>query len=170
MKYKKLKVSATLLLGLGLISVQAQTMYVKESSGTQTAYDLTSIQKMTFSGGNTSIQKTDNSTSSFALSEISYINFEDLITSVEEPAGLGNFTGLTAYPNPVSDVLSIDLSSLKNKQGALIIRALDGSTVLTQQTKGTANETVNLRRLTAGVYYCQFANENEIKTVKIIKH
>lgn len=169
MKHKKMKVSAVLLLGLGLTSVQAQTMYVKESSGTQTAHDITNIQTMTFSGGNASIQKTDNSTASFALSEISYINFEYLLTNIEEPAGLENLTRLTAYPNPVSDILSIDLSSLKNKQGILTVLALDGSTVLTQPTQGTANEMVNLSSLTAGVYYCQFANGNEIKTVKIIK-
>lgn len=38
MTHKKLKFSAVLLLGLGLTGLQAQTMYVKESSGTQTAY------------------------------------------------------------------------------------------------------------------------------------
>ena len=50
MRPKKVKLSAVLLLGLGLSSIQAQTMYVKKSNGTQTAYPLNSIRKMTFSG------------------------------------------------------------------------------------------------------------------------
>src|SRR5690554_5092155 len=60
MRHKRLKLSAVLLLGLGLTGLQAQTMYVKESSGTQTAYALSNIQKMSFSSGNLTVTKTDN--------------------------------------------------------------------------------------------------------------
>ncbi|MEY3451220.1 MAG: hypothetical protein RL711_1046 [Bacteroidota bacterium] len=49
MRQKRLKLSAVFLLGLGLTGLQAQTMYVKEKSGTQTAYTLSSLRKMTFS-------------------------------------------------------------------------------------------------------------------------
>lgn len=55
MRHKRLKLSAVLLLGLGLTGLQAQTMYVKESSGTQTAYTLSNIQKMSFSSGNLTV-------------------------------------------------------------------------------------------------------------------
>ena len=77
MRHKKLKLSAVLLLGLGLTSLQAQTMYVKESSGTQTAYTLSNVRKMTFSGGNATVQKTDNSTGVYAMSGLKYLSFED---------------------------------------------------------------------------------------------
>jgi len=40
MKCRKLKLITLLLLGVGLTGLQAQTMYVKENSGTQTAYTL----------------------------------------------------------------------------------------------------------------------------------
>lgn len=167
MRHKKLKLSGVLLLGLGLTSVQAQTMYVKESSGTQTDYSLSSIRKITFSGGNTIVQQSDNNTTSFALSEISYVRFtEDLVTSAKEQE---NKTFLMVYPNPVNDVLSIDLSGLEIKEGTLSLLSLDVSPLLTQQTQGTTTEIINLSELETGIYYCQFAYENEIKTVKIIK-
>ena len=169
MKHKKLKTITLLLLGLGLTSVQAQTMYLKENIGTQTDYSLSNIQKMTFSGGNVSIAKTDNSTVSFTLGDISYISFTDLVTSVEAQMGSMKHSNLAAYPNPVSEVLSIDLSSLKNKQGTLSILSLEGSTVLTQPTQGGETAILNLRALVKGIYLCQFMNENETKTIKIIK-
>lgn len=169
MRYKKMKLSAVLLLGLGMASVKAQTMYVNENSGTQNVYTLSNVQKMTFSGGNVNIQKTDNSITYFDLSDISYISFTDLITSIVEQMDLGKYTNITAYPNPISDVINIDLSSLKNRKGTLSLVSLDGGIILTRQTQGTEIETLNLSELINGVYYCQFANENEIKTVKIIK-
>ena len=169
MQHKKLKVGAVFFLSLGLTSVQAQTMYVKESSGTQTTYDLKNIQKITFSEGNTTIQKTDNSTVSFALGAISYINFDNLVTSVEDQVEFVNHSNLAVYPNPVGEVLSIDLSSLKIKQGTLSVLTLDGSTVLTQPTQGNETETLNISALTSGIYLFQFTNEKETKTVKIIK-
>ena len=72
------------MLRLGLTGLQAQTMYVKESSDTQTAYTLSSIRKITFSGGNATVQKTDNSTGGYALSGLRYLNFTDLSTSITE--------------------------------------------------------------------------------------
>ncbi len=169
MRHKKLKLMVVLLFGLGLTNVQAQTMFVNESSGTQTEFALSNIQRMTFSEGSTSIQKADNSIVSISLSEINSINFEGPFTSFDEHISLNKNTRLTAYPNPVNDVLSIDLSSLKNKQGTLSVLSLDGSTILTQQTQSTTRETINLGGLPTGIYYCQFINDDEIKTVKIIK-
>ena len=82
MRQKRLKLSAVLLLGLGLTGLQAQTMYVWESNSTQTDYALSNIRKMTFSGGNVTIQKTDNSTGVYGLSGLRYLNFTDLATSI----------------------------------------------------------------------------------------
>ena len=52
MKHKRLKLCTILLLVFGLTGLQAQTMYVKTTGGVQTSYALSSIKKLTFSGGN----------------------------------------------------------------------------------------------------------------------
>ena len=85
MRNKRLKLSTLLMLGLGLTGLQAQTMYVREGNGAQTDYALSSIRTMTFSGGNVTIQKTDNSKGTYALSGLRYLNFTDLTTSITEP-------------------------------------------------------------------------------------
>lgn len=84
MRHKKLKLSVVFLSGLGLTSIQAQTLYVKETGGTQASYVLSNISKMTFSGGNVTVQKTDNSTAVYALSEVRYLNFTDFWESMKE--------------------------------------------------------------------------------------
>jgi uncharacterized protein (TIGR02145 family) len=88
MRHKRLKLSAVLLLGLELTGLQAQIMYVKESSGTQTAYTLSNIQKMSFSSGNLTVTKTDNSSWVFALSDLRYLNFSDITTDLQEDSSV----------------------------------------------------------------------------------
>ena len=112
MRQKRLKLSAVFLLGLGLTGLQAQTMYVKEKSGTQTAYTLSSLRKMTFSGGNATVQKSDNSNGVYALSGLRYLNFTNLIAGITEPTVQIDNANIVTYPIPVSDVLNINLTFL----------------------------------------------------------
>lgn len=167
MRYKRLILSAVLLLGLGLTGLQAQTMYVKESSGTQTAYTLRSVQKMTFSSGNVTVQKKDNSTAVYALSDLRYLNFQDLITGLEQPVQQGAFN-LIIYPNPVADVLNIDLTGVTTG-GTISILTLEGKVLQEQKNDGVNTITLNLSQLPQGIYLCRYASTTEIKIVKIIK-
>ena len=168
MRHKRLKLSAVLLLGLGLSSIQAQTMYVKESNGTQTAYPLNSIRKMTFSGGNATIYKTDNSTGVYALSGLRYLNFTDLITGITEPTAQLGHSNLITYPNPVTDMLNIDLTGVTG-EGTISILTLEGKVIETQNINGSVLVTLNLNYLSQGIYLCRYSTAAEIKTVKIIK-
>lgn len=168
MQHKKLKLSAVFLLGLGLAGLQAQTIYVKEKSGTQTAYALNSIRKMTFSGGNATIQKTDNSTDVYTLSGIRYLNFKGLITGIVKPETQSGFSGLIIYPNPVTDVLYVDLTEEEGK-GIISILTLEGREIQTQKIEGNSVVTINLSHLSQGIYLCRFSNVKGVKTVKIIK-
>jgi hypothetical protein len=168
MRHKRLKLSAVFLLGLGLTGLQAQTMYVKENSGTQTAYSLSSIRKMTFSGGNAIIQKTDNSSGFYALSGLSYLNFTDLTTGITEPTAQLGHSNLITYPNPVTDVLNVDLTGVTG-EGAISILTIEGKVVQSQSTNGNSMVKINLSHLSQGIYLCRYSSTVEIKTVRIIK-
>ena len=157
-----------LLLGLGLTGLHAQTMYVKESNGTQTAYALSSVLKMTFSGGNATVQKTDNSTGVYALSGLRYLNFTDLTVSItEQPMQLVN-ASLITYPNPVTDVLNIDLKGVIG-EGSISILTLEGKVMQTHKTTMSSIVSIDISHLSQGIYLCRYSNTLEIKTVKIIK-
>jgi hypothetical protein len=168
MQHKRLKLSAVLLLGLGLTGLQAQTMYVKESIGTQTVYTLSNIRKMTFTGGNATVQKTDNTNGVYALSGLRYLNFTDLATGIYEPLQVQEQM-LNAYPNPVSNVLSIELSGATQGVGMLSILNFEGKTVLIQQVLQPGLLTIDISHMPQGIYLCQYRSATERKTVKIIK-
>jgi hypothetical protein len=168
MKHKRLKLSGVFLLGLGLTGLQAQTMYVREKNGTQTAYTLNSVRKMTFSGGNATIQKTNNSTGVYALSGLRYFNFTDLTTGISEPTMQLGHSNLITFPNPVTDVLNIDLTGVTGK-GTISILNLEGQVMQTHHISNNSLVTLNLSYLSQGIYLCLFSNVVEIKTVKIIK-
>ena len=97
------------MLSIVLTSLHAQTMYVKQANGTQTAYTLSNLQKMTFSGGNATVQKTDNTNGVYALSGLRYLNFTDRTSGLEEPLIVQKEL-LNVYPNPVSTELNINLT------------------------------------------------------------
>ena len=150
------------MLRLGLTGLQAQTMYVKESSDTQTAYTLSSIRKITFSGGNATAQKTDNSTGGYALSGLRYLNFTDLSTSItEQPMQLSN-VNFSVYPNPVNDVLNIDLTVVATG-GTISVLTLEGKLLQEQKTEGANTATLNLSKLPQGIYLCRYVSTTAIR-------
>ena len=168
-KLRELRLSALLLFVLGLTGLQAQTMYVKESSGTQTAYTLSSVRKMAFSLGNATVQKSDNSIGVFTLSGLRYLSFTDLSTGIsgqQIQLGKANFM---IYPNPVTDLLYIDLAASEDRSGSISILSFEGKELQKHKTKGTGNVTLNLSQLPQGIYLCRYCNALEIKTLKIIK-
>ena len=168
MRHKRLKLSAVLLLVLGLTGLQAQTMYVKESSGTQAAYTLSNIQKMSFSSGNLTVTKTDNSSGVYALSDLRYLNFSDISTDLQEDLSVQNQM-LKVYPNPIGDILNIDLTGMPATEGTLSILNFEGKTVLSRQVNNEGILSLNISSLPTGIYLCRYASTTGIKTVKIIK-
>jgi hypothetical protein len=168
MRQKQLKLVSVFLFGLGLTGLQAQIMLVKESGGTQTAYDLSSIRKMTFSGGNATIQNTDNSIGLYALHGLRYFSFEDVSTGIEEQIIQPAKSKLHTYPNPAADILNVDLTR-KAGEATVSILTLNGKVWQTQHTKGHCLLTFELGNLAHGIYLCRYSSASEIITVKIIK-
>ncbi len=170
MKYLKMALAAALLLGLGLTGLKAQTLYVKESNDAQTEFNLSKLRKITFTGGEARILKNDKSTSAYTLSNLRYLNFKDLSTSITESALWPDNKYLHAYPNPVSDILYIDLTGMEDGSGYLSIYALDGKLLQNHKTDGKGILRLDLSQLSQGIYLCQYSSLNDIRTIKIIKN
>lgn len=166
---RNLGVATFLTCAFSLSSITAQTIYVKKSIGTQTAYALSNLRKIAFSPGNVTVQKADSTTEAYVLSELRYVSFKDFSTGVEErnQISTGN---LITYPNPVSDVLNIDLSGSKNIDGSISIISLEGKVLQQQKINDAGIIRFYLSQLPNGIYLCRYRDDIEIKTVKIIKH
>ena len=163
MKHMQLKLSIVALLILGTTELQAQTMYVRQSNGAETTHTLNDIQKMTFLNGNLIIQNNNNSTNQFAINGLRHLVFTNLSTNIDYPTNQ-----LFTYPNPVTDVLYIDLSNEEGK-GILNILTLEGKILQTQRIIGNNLITISLSNYPKGMYLCQYLNSTTIKTVKIVK-
>jgi len=167
MLYKLLKYSTVPLLGLSLTQVHAQTLNVKEKNETQTSYSLSNIRKLTFSQGNLIITTKIQGVDSYPINGLLNLNFNSIITDI--PATLTKYPILNTYPNPLSDVLNINLSETTG-QGTLEILNTDGIIVKTQQIESTASVSIDLSQLPLGLYLCRYNNGIETRTTKIIKH
>jgi hypothetical protein len=179
MQYKNKKGKSTMLneksLGVSVFllafffsTLSAQTFYVKTVNGNQTAYALSILQKLSFSSGNLTVTKTDNSNGVYALSGLRYLNFKDLTTHLAEQLLVQEQTFM-AYPNPATNVLNINLPGAASPRGTLNILNLEGKTILTQLVTGEGQIFIDISHLPQGFYLCRYNNGTEIKTIKIIK-
>jgi len=168
MRHKQLLLSALLLLALGLSSIQAQTMYVKQNNGSKTAYALGSLRKMSFSSGKLTVTKKDNSKGIYNLNDLIYLNFSDISTDLNEKYSVKGET-ITAYPNPVSDILNIDLSGTAMAEGTINIISIEGRILVTHLVTDGTLISLDISQLTKGIYICHYSNQAESTTVKIIK-
>lgn len=96
--------------------------------------------------------------------------FSEWITipfTTEGTVGLNenNLKNITAYPNPVKDVLNLDADATIQK---VEVYSITGQLVHTQ-TVNSQNATINLQQLSAGAYLVNVTGENGSKRIKIIK-
>ena len=180
MRQKKIKLSAVLLLGLGLTGIQAQsTLYVKAYNGTQIPYALSSIRKLTFSSGNIQVNKTSGSTDSYALNDIRYLNFSNLTTNVSQISSEES-NNIMLNPNPAIDQLQISYETPKAGNVRVEIVNVQGQ-VLLQQTLisqnlpaghagGTNHAIISVSQLAKGIYICRLQSDHKIEIIKFIKN
>jgi hypothetical protein len=92
-----------------------------------------------------------------------------VILSSAEPDGFVNtnentLTGVTVYPNPANDVLSV--KGLKNNATLTLVDA-QGKTIATQAVEaGVA--TMNIDQVNAGVYFLHITSNNETSVQRVV--
>jgi len=149
---------------LYVLPISAQNLYVRNANETQEIYQLSSISKLSFSGGNLIVHKTDNSTVTHAISEIRYMSFSDYV-DIFMPREQEDV--LTVYPNPASNLLNINLPSDK-LGGELHVLSLDGKTLMSHKLVDSQTA-IDINSLPQGVYFCRYIFGTHSETVKIIK-
>jgi hypothetical protein len=164
-----LKIIAALLLGLGLTGIQAQTIYVRQESGTQTAYELSKITKMSFSSGNISVSKTNGISDTYLLSDLRYLNFQDLTTKIEMVKQQDEV--IQVFPNPVIDLLNIQLSAKGSQDYIIEILSINGKVIYQEKIIQQYNTyKINVSLLPQGIYFCKINNGIKTETTKFIKY
>lgn len=171
MKHKKLKLSAVLLLGLGLTSIQAQnSLYVVEKSGTQTQFALSDIKMLTFPSGNLIVNKKDLSTNTYARIDLRQLNFVGIPNAINIAEETEN--KIVLFPNPVNNELKISLQNAENTEIEII--DLQGRVLqiyfFDKGACSLAEQSLNVTQLTKGIYFCKINNGKSTKTIKFLKN
>ena len=165
MRHKKLKLSAVLLLGLGLTGLQAQESVNAaggnaSGSGGSASYSVGQVVYTTYTGTNGSVSQ--GVQQPYEISEV---------TGIEEAKGIN--LSVTAYPNPATDYLTlrIDASTTLSIQ-SMSYQLYDMNGKLLQSEKITGNQTsIVMSNLVPATYFVKVTEGNkEVKTFKIIKN
>ena len=161
MRHKKLKLSAVLLLGLGLTGLQAQTSINAtggnaSGSGGSASYSVGQVVYTTNTGTNGSVAQ--GVQQPFEIS---------VVTAIEEAKGIN--LSVSAYPNPTTDYLTLEVKEYELSN--LHFQLYDMSGKLLQNEKITGNQTsIVMSNLVPATYFVKVTESNkEVKTFKIIK-
>ena len=162
MKKQKLKLSALLLLGVGLTGVQAQESNVASGgdasgSGGSASYSVGQLVYTTNTGANGSVaqgvQQPYEISTITGLEEASEINLE-----------------LSAYPNPVTNFLNLRIGNYDNENLSYQLYDMSGKLIRTSVLTNS-NNIIQMENLVMATYFLKVMDsKNEIKTFKIVKH
>ena len=161
MKYKKLKFSAFILLGLGLTGLQAQESVNATGgnalgSGGSASYSVGQVVYTTNTGTNGSVAQ--GVQQPFEIS---------VVTAIEEAKGIN--LSVSAYPNPATDYLTLEVKDFELSN--LHFQLYDMQGKLLQSEKITSNQTsIVMSNLVPAIYFVKVTEGNkEVKTFKVIK-
>lgn len=173
MKRKKLILSAVLFFTFGLTGLQAQNqLNVTGTSGTVSSFDLGSVAKLSFSGGNMVVNKTDGNSSPFAITAIRKLTFGLSTVGVKDLESKAK-SNVSLYPNPVTDELKIIYESNTTRVWTLEIldmqgRVLHKDVFLSQG--GINHAAIPVSQLGKGLYLCRLQYDDKSETIKFIKN
>lgn len=153
----KTKTLIILLLVLGIRSyAQELTLSsgksVKNESGS-VSYSIGQTTFLSLKGPNGSV--TQGVQQVYTIEIIDGLNVEDIY--------------LTAYPNPTTDLLMLEVEKLSSKKMSYMLFNMDGKLIESNELKNKKTE-VDMRNLVSAIYFLSITDNNKkIKTFKIIK-
>ena len=163
MRHKRLKLSAVLLLGLGLTGLQAQTSVNAtgtnaSGSGGSASYSVGQLAYTTNTGTNGSVAQ--GVQQAFEIS---------VVTGLEEAKGIN--LSVSAYPNPTTDYLELKVENLQLSELSYKLYDISGK-VYQNKEIGNSITKIEMQNLPQGIYFIKVIDtkNKEFKTFKIIKN
>jgi len=141
------------LLAVGITEVHAQTnLTVKFKDGTQKISSINSVGKLTVSDQNLVIKLTDGTASTYLLTAIQKIIFDNST----EVNNIANQKELLLYPNPATDFIL--LKNAVEGQSNITIYSMDGA-LLASTNIYDPNQQIDISSLPKGLYILKVNNQ-----------
>jgi len=162
MRHKRLKLSAVLLLGLGLTGLQAQES-VNATGGNASG----SGGSASFSVGQV-VYTTNAGTSGSVAQGVQQPCEISVVNGIEEAKGIN--LSVSAYPNPTTDYLTLEVNDYELSNLSCQLYDMQGK--LLQSMKITGKQTsIVMSNLVPATYFVKVTENNkEVKIFKIIKN
>ena len=162
MLFKKLKLSVVLLISLGITGLKAQEVILPAggnasgSGGSSVSYSIGQIVYTTHTGTNGS--EAQGVQQPYEIS---------VVIGIPEANGIN--LSVTAYPNPTSDYLTLEVGNYDSANLQYLIFDVSGKLLQTIDAQGPTTQ-IEIRALAPGNYFVKVLdNKEEIKVFKIIK-
>jgi hypothetical protein len=172
----KNKSKAFLMLVLALFCASfsyAQSIYFDYSDGTNAAYNLADIRKITFNVDLMQLHMNDGSIFSRNVSTIGHYQYSESSVNVENLLADLNDWNLQVFPNPTTDELNLRYHLPKEDKITLSIFDLQGKLILEQvageKLSGENQDIIDLRQIAAGTYICRISGKSNSISKQIIK-
>lgn len=161
MRQKRLKLSAVLLLGLGLTGLQAQES-VNATGGNASG----SGGSASYSAGQV-VYTTNTGTSGSVAQGVQQPYEISVVTAIEEAKGIN--LSVTAYPNPTTDYLTLSIDKFEISNLTYQLYDMNGKLLQTKKMTGTETQ-IDMSNYVPSTYFVSVINGNQsIKKFKIIK-
>jgi hypothetical protein len=167
MLYKKMKLSAALLLGLGLTGLHAQQA-ILSSGGNNSG----SGGSVSYSVGQV-VYTTNTGTSGSVASGVQQPIEISVLTGLNDASGIN--LSCSVYPNPTSDFLELKIEGDVKTQYTFSLYSMTGNLIRTQQVEASETQ-IDMGKLAVSTYFLRIFRTkestlaHEIKSFKIIKN
>jgi hypothetical protein len=173
MKYKGIILIIGILIVSGLTELHAQSkLLVKNKSGTHITFELNQVKKLSFSTEKIIFNLNDGNISTYELSDICNLSFNNLVDKIEPVDNL-KYSDFILYPNPAFDDIQISYELTKPADILLEISDLLGKVLYHQiisSPMGTNHVTISLEQFPTGLYLFRIQKGTPPETIKFLKY
>jgi hypothetical protein len=162
-----------LLLGAISISSKAQSMYFNYTDGTNAAYNLADVRKITFVADEMNLQLLDGSVYSWNVSSIGHYQYDENPLGVDELLNKANAWQVIVFPNPATNLLNVRYNLPTEDKISMAVFDLQGKLLIEtnvgERTIGEHEESLDISTLPAGQYVCRISGQTNTISKNIIK-
>ncbi len=158
------------LFSLGLF---AQSIYFNYIDGTNSAYILEDVRKITFESDLMNLHLLDGSIYSWNVSTIGYYEYNETPQNIEVLINKANTFDVVIFPNPTNGDLKIKYNLPTDNEIRIELYDLKGKLIFNKnigkQMQGQQETILNLSQVPSGTYFCNIIGEKYSISKRIVK-
>ena len=155
------------------VGLRAQSIHFNYTDGTNAAYNLEDVRKITFDADVMNLHLWDGTVYALNVSTIGYYEYDESSLNVQEWLNNANELDVAIFPNPTCTNLNVLYNLPKEDEISIALYDLQGKLILEKnmgnKISGEHQETLDLQDLPQGTYVCRITGKQNSITKQVIK-